>query len=88
MALIDSVPHLNGKKSPVHEVVPLRILSSLFKFQSKQKNPHPKSFIDGAADYFDNRRDAERVPSAILLSAICRLVVNFQYFCPSLYKLF
>ena len=28
-----------------------------------------KSFIDDAADCFDNRRDAERVPSAILLLA-------------------
>ena len=28
-----------------------------------------KSFIDGAADCFDNRRAAKIVPSAILLSA-------------------
>ena len=34
------------------------------------------SFIDGAADCFDNRRDAERVPSAILLLANCSLVVK------------
>ena len=27
----------------------------------------PLSFIDGSADCFDNRIDAERVPSAILL---------------------
>ena len=40
-----------------------------------------KSFIDGAADCFDNIRDAERVPSAILLLANCRLVVNFLYLC-------
>ena len=35
-----------------------------------------KSFIDGAADCFDNTRDAERVPSAILLLANCILVIK------------
>ena len=40
-----------------------------------------KSFIDGAADWFDNRRDVERVPSAILLLANCRLVNKFLYLC-------
>ena len=29
------------------------------------------NFIDGAADCFDNRGDAERVPSVILLLANC-----------------
>ena len=32
-----------------------------------------KSVIDGAADCFDNRKDANRVTSAILLLANCRL---------------
>ena len=41
-----------------------------------------KSFIDAAADCFDNRRDAKIVPSAILLLANCRLVTNFLYLCP------
>ena len=41
-----------------------------------------KSVIDGAADCFDNRRDAKRVPSAILLLANFRLVTNFLYLCP------
>ena len=41
-----------------------------------------KSFIDGAADWFDNRRDVERVPSAILLLGNYRPVTNFPYFCP------
>ena len=44
-----------------------------------------KSFIDGAADCFENRRDAERVPSAILLLANCRLVTNLLYLCPQVY---
>ena len=37
--------------------------------------------IDRAADCFDNRRDAERVPSSMLL-ANYRLVINFLYLCP------
>ena len=31
-----------------------------------------KIFVDGPADCFDNRRDAERVPFVILLLANCR----------------
>jgi hypothetical protein len=40
-----------------------------------------KSFIDNAADCFDNRRGAERVTSTIQLLANCR------YLCPEVYKL-
>ena len=39
-------------------------------------HPLVKSFIDGAADCFDNSRDAKRVSSAILLLVNCNLCSN------------
>ena len=56
--------------------------SGSLTFYRKSNQLELKSFIDGAADCFDNRRDVERVTSPILLLANCRLVIKFLYLCP------